>query len=96
MLAPPGGVDAEKLAVEWCKQVDRVNVFPKLPVCLCSHRKAWEQNRRARDAVKSMTSRVEMLDELNKKEAPADKAGAQSNTAPNAWQAWHSRVPILL
>ncbi len=75
MLTLPGGFDAEKMAIEWCRKVGGVNIVPKLPVCLRSYREAWERNRRVRDAVKNMTSRIEMLDEINRKEAPtADKA----------------------
>jgi hypothetical protein len=44
MLTLPGGFDTEKMAIEWYKHVDGVNMFPKLPVYLCLYPEAWEQN----------------------------------------------------
>jgi hypothetical protein len=82
MLTLPGGFDAEKMAIEWCKYVDGVTIFPKLPVYLRSYREAWERNRRVRDAVKNMTSRIEMLEEINKKEAPAVDEVVRNPTLP--------------
>jgi hypothetical protein len=82
MLTLPGGFDGEKMAVEWCKYVDGVNVFPKLPVCLRSYREAWERNRRVRDAVKNMSSHIEMLEATNKKEAPAAHQMVRNPTLP--------------
>ena len=82
MLTLPGGFDAEKMAIEWCKQVDGINIFPKLPVYLRSYREAWERNRRVRDAVKNMTSRIEMLEEINRKEAPAADEVVRNPTLP--------------
>jgi hypothetical protein len=43
----------------------------KLPVYLHSYREAWEQKQRVRDAIKNMMSRIEVLEEINKKEVPA-------------------------
>jgi hypothetical protein len=40
----PGGFNAEKMSIKWCKHVDGVKNLPKLPVYLCSLREAWEQN----------------------------------------------------
>jgi hypothetical protein len=82
MLQLPGRFDAEKMSIEWCKYVDGVTIFPKLPVYLRSYREAWEQNRRVRDAVKNMTSRIEMLEEINKKEAPAVDEVVRNPTLP--------------
>jgi hypothetical protein len=41
------------MAIEWCKKVDAVNIFPKpkLPVYLRIHYSKWQQNQRVRDAV---------------------------------------------
>jgi hypothetical protein len=49
-----------------------------------SYCEAWEQNRLVQDAVKNMTrSRIEMLEEINKKEAPnADKVVRSNSTLP--------------
>jgi hypothetical protein len=79
MLTLPGWFDAEKMAMEWCKQVDGVNhVFPDV----ARIGKHGERNRWVQDAAKSMTSRIQMLDEINKKEAPAADKVVRNPTMP--------------
>ena len=53
LTAPQGPLNFEQMAIEWCKKVDAVNIFPKpkLPVYLRIHYSKWQQNQRVRDAV---------------------------------------------
>ena len=46
LTAPQGPVNFEQMAIEWCKEVDAVNIFPKLPVYLHTHYSKWQQNQR--------------------------------------------------
>jgi hypothetical protein len=47
------GIDFDQMSIEWCKHVDGVAVFPKLPVYLRQHHTAWLRNARTRDMVKA-------------------------------------------
>jgi hypothetical protein len=47
------GIDFDQMSIEWCKHVDGVAVFPKLPVYLRQHHTAWLHNARTRDMVKA-------------------------------------------
>jgi hypothetical protein len=51
LTAPQGPLNFEQMAIEWCKKVDAVNIFPKLPVYLRTHYSKWQRNQRVRDAV---------------------------------------------
>jgi hypothetical protein len=46
------GTDFDRMSIEWCKHVDGVAVFPKLPVYLRQHHAAWLRNSRTRDMVR--------------------------------------------
>jgi hypothetical protein len=63
--------DEEAAAIEWCKKVDGVRIFPKLPVHLRTYRERWERNQRVKDAVKRAKSGSEKLKELNETLTPA-------------------------
>jgi hypothetical protein len=64
--------DDTKMAVEWCKHVDVVPIFPKLPVYLSGYHKEWLRNQRIQDAVKNMKSEIELLEAMNKRQTPAE------------------------
>lgn len=57
--------DEEDVALEWCKLVDGVNIFPKLPVHIRTYADRWERNQRVKDAVKRAKPGIEKLRELN-------------------------------
>jgi hypothetical protein len=42
LTAPQGPINFEQMAIEWCKEVDAVNIFPKLPVYLRTHYSKWQ------------------------------------------------------
>jgi hypothetical protein len=63
--APQGPINFEQMAIEWCKEVDAVNIFPTLPVYLCTHYSKWQQNQRVRDAVAKAAPGEARLHELN-------------------------------
>jgi hypothetical protein len=70
--------NADEAAVVWCKYVDGVNIFPKLPVHIRTHKESFERNQRVKDCVERARSGQEKLDELNVSVAPLTPA----NTAP--------------
>ena len=53
------------MAIEWCKKVDAVNIFPKLPVYLRTHCSKWQRNQRVRDAVDRAALGEARLREIN-------------------------------
>jgi hypothetical protein len=53
------------MGIEWCKEVDAVNIFPKLPVYLRTHYSKWQQNQRVHDAVVKAAPGEARLRELN-------------------------------
>jgi hypothetical protein len=55
----------EQMAIKWCKEVDAVNNFPKLPVYLQTHYSKWQRNQRVRDAVAKAAPGEARLHELN-------------------------------
>jgi hypothetical protein len=44
----PSPLNFEKMALEWCKLVDGVTMFPKLPVYLRVYHSTWLRNSRIR------------------------------------------------
>jgi hypothetical protein len=65
LSAPQGPINFEQMAIEWCKKVDGINIFPKLPVYLCTHYTKWQQNQRVRDAVAKAATGEARLREIN-------------------------------
>jgi hypothetical protein len=65
VTAPQGPINFEQMAIEWCKEVDAVNNFPKLPVYLRTHYRKWQRNQRVRDAVAKAAPGEARLCELN-------------------------------
>jgi hypothetical protein len=53
------------MAIKWCKEVDAVNIFPKLPVCLQTRYSKWQRNQRVCDAVAKAAPGEARLRELN-------------------------------
>jgi hypothetical protein len=60
------------MALEWCKHVDGETIFPKLPVYLREYFEQYLRNRRVKDAVLGMKSKIEFLEQLNKELLPED------------------------
>jgi len=65
VAAPQGPLNFEQMAIEWCKKVDAVNIFPKLPVYLRTHYSKWQRNQRVRDAVDRAALGEARLREIN-------------------------------
>ena len=67
ITAPQGPINFEQMAIEWCKEVDAVNIFPKLTVYLRNHYSKWQRNQRqrVRDAVAKAAPGETRLRELN-------------------------------
>ncbi len=65
LTAPRGPLNFEQMAIEWRKEVDAVNIFPKLPVYLRTHYSKWQRNQRVRDAVAKAAPGEARLHELN-------------------------------
>lgn len=63
--------DEEEAAVQWCKFVDGVNIFPKLPVHMRSYGERYERNQRVKDSVRNAKSGSDKLTELNATVVPS-------------------------
>ena len=78
----PSMEDDNDAAIAWCKFVDGVNIFPKLPVHVRIHRDAFERNQRVKDCVRKAREGKEILDELNKALHPTLPAVAEAVINP--------------
>mmetsp|Transcript_44085 Transcript_44085/g.92721 ORF Transcript_44085/g.92721 Transcript_44085/m.92721 type:complete len:199 (-) Transcript_44085:260-856(-) len=76
--------DDDLAAIAWCKFVDGVNVFPKLPVHIRTHREAFERNQRVMDSIKRAESGQYHLEKLNRviKPSPSQNIDMVSTPAP--------------
>jgi len=83
LTAPQGPINFEQMAIEWCKNVDAVNIFPKLPVYLRTHYSKRQQNQC--DAVAKAAPGEARLHEINA------GFGIQSAATPVA-----TMVPVML
>lgn len=66
------GKDDVAAAVEWCKHVDGIDVLPKLPSHLRTHREEWDRNQRVKECAGRAKEKNERLEELNRKTSPSD------------------------
>ena len=69
-------LDMEAMSIEWCKYVNGVTVFPKLPVYLRTYHAKWQKHQRVRDAVRAAAQGAEKLKELNEQMVPSNSAHA--------------------
>jgi len=76
--------DPEAAAIEWCKLVDGVNIFPKLPVHIRIHKESFQRNQRIRDCVEMAKSGQEKLNELNNVLRPLVAVNAEPAACPEA------------
>ena len=58
-------LDMDRMALEWCKHVDGVNISPKLPVYLRTYHSAWTRNQRVREAVRTAVAGEAVLTRIN-------------------------------
>ena len=72
LVIEPPTLNDEQLAMEWCRYVEGIYVFPKLPVHLRNYRDKWERNRRVRDAVRDAKEGNDLLKELNNTLCPQE------------------------
>jgi hypothetical protein len=68
--------NADAAAIAWCKLVDGVKIFPKLPVHIRIHKESFERNQRVKACVERAKSGQEKLDELNNALKPAVAANS--------------------
>ncbi|KAJ1633187.1 hypothetical protein T492DRAFT_904426 [Pavlovales sp. CCMP2436] len=71
LAAPPGPLNFDSMAIEWCKHADGKAIFPKLPVYLREHFADWERNQKVRKAVSGAAAQLARLEALNRHTAPA-------------------------
>ena len=96
-------LDFDAMAFEWCKHVDGVNIFPKLPVYLRTYHTKWQKNQRVRDAVECAKAGKAVLEVLNTQTAPAappppatpPQPDDCANSPPAAEAAEHTAPPLL-
>jgi len=70
-LTLSGLTKERQMVLEWCKYVDGINIFPKLPVHLRTHGERFERNERVRQATKDAKKKIALLKELNDALCPA-------------------------
>jgi len=66
--------DDDAAAVAWCKYVDGVHTFPKLPSHLRTHQEEWKRNQRVKECEDRVASKKAKLEELNKKISPTHRS----------------------
>ena len=66
--------DDDAAVVAWCKYVDGVHTFPKLPSHLRTHREEWKRNQRVQECEDREASKKAKLDELNNKISPTHQS----------------------
>ena len=74
----------KQAAIEWCKLVDGVNIFPKLPVHIRIHKESFQRNQRVKDCVEMARSGREKLNELNNALRPVVTANLETADYPEA------------
>ena len=88
ILDMPYPFDYEQMAIEWCKYVDGIHVWPKLPVYLRTYHKQFQRNQRVKDAVSKAKTGAEKLKMLNKEASsglsPATASAHLPSTMPQA------------
>ena len=80
---------AEEASIAWCKLVDGIRVFPKLPVHIRSHKEAFERKQCVRNCVKRAECGQKLLDELNKATKPKLSENAEAVKCAEAMPAIH-------
>ena len=76
--------DPEAAAIEWCKLVDGVDIFPKLPVHIRIHRESFQRNQRIKNCIEFARSGQEKLNELNDALRPVIAANSEPTVRPEA------------
>ena len=74
------------MAIQWCRRVDGVSIFPKLPVYLRTYETEWKRNRAAREAATKAAEGVKTLTRVNTITMPRPSAVEEdaSGAAPAA------------
>ena len=91
LAAPQGPINFEQMAIEWCKKVDGVDIFPKLPVYLRTHYSKWQRNQRVRDAVDRAAPGEARLREINAGFGIQSAGTVGTSTPPET-----AMVPVIL
>ena len=89
MLRNDFPIDENEAAIAWCKFVDGVNIFPKLPVHIRFHKESFERNQRVRACVERAKSGQDKLNELNIALRPLGEENRQPATMPEAMPTIH-------
>lgn len=74
--------DDEKAAISWCKHVDGVDIYPKLPVHMRIHKEEFERGQRVRSCMRKAKDGKESLDELNRILVPGKPSTEQPVADP--------------
>jgi hypothetical protein len=65
LICQQGTLEFDKMAIDWCKHVDGINIFSKLPVYLQRHFSKYLHSQQVRDAVANATTGEAKLRQLN-------------------------------
>ena len=77
-------IDFDVLSIQWCKHVDGINIFPKLPVHLRLHHSSWARSQRVKDAVEKLKPQMAHLNEVLQRHGPSSVTDAPRATAAAA------------
>ena len=84
--------DEDEAAIAWCKFVDGVNIFPKLPVHIRIHREAFQRNQRVKNCVEKAKAGKDMLDKLNRALQTAKPAAVDRVAEPDTLPVVHPQA----
>ena len=80
--------DFEQMALDWLKDVDGVDVFPKLPVYLRTYYATWTRNQAAKNAMEQAKPAAALLQQViektRHKQSDEQEEGGNSQLAPAA------------
>ena len=65
VLESLGKIDEHNMALDWCKYVDGITIFPKLPVHLRTYFVQWSRNQSIKDVQKESETKRNDLKDLN-------------------------------
>ena len=84
--------DEDEAAIAWCKFVDGVNIFPKLPVHIRIHREAFQRNQGVKNCVEKAKAGKDMLDKLNRALQTAKPAAVDRVAEPDTLPVVHPQA----
>lgn len=89
-----GSFDAIKMSIEWCKHVNGLSIFPKLPVHLRVYFTAWEKNHNAQEVQVTTLPIVDRLYTLFGSTSVITDGGMSENGSPTSTNEEDEAAPV--